>query len=107
MVVYEKIYFEEYSNAQYIWHNNNIAQLYFILGRTELHWNFSSWLRDASDIHWFPTLHMVKTHFLLENQLISKPSLSILEKFQRSLALPNIKCDVMLTSPINFLFIVY
>ena len=23
--------------------------------------------RDASDIHRFPTLHMVETHFLLEN----------------------------------------
>ena len=70
---------------------NNIAQLYYILGRAELHWNFSSWLRDASDIHRFPALHMVKTNLLLENLWISKPSLSILEKFQCSLALPNIK----------------
>ena len=30
MVVYEKIYFEAYTNDQYIWHKNNIAQLYFI-----------------------------------------------------------------------------
>ena len=67
MVVYEKIYFEAYTNDQYISHKNNIAQLYFILGRAELRWNFSSLLRDASDIHRFPTLHMVKTHFLLEN----------------------------------------
>ena len=28
MVVYEKIYFEVYTNNQYIWHKNNIAQLY-------------------------------------------------------------------------------
>ena len=46
---------------------------------------------DASDIHRFSTLHMVNIHFLLENLWISKPSLSILEKFQCSLALPNIK----------------
>ena len=28
---------------------------------------FSSLLRDASDIHRFPTVHMVETHFLLES----------------------------------------
>ena len=68
MVVYEKIYYEKaYTNDQYIWHKNNIAQLHFKLGRAELCWDFSSWLGDASDIYRFPTLHMVKTHFLLEN----------------------------------------
>ena len=46
---------------------NNTLQLYFTLGTAELHWNFSSLLRDAPDIHRFPTVHMVKTHFLLEN----------------------------------------
>ena len=30
-----------------------------ILGRAKLRWNFSSLLRDASDIHRFPTVHMV------------------------------------------------
>ena len=39
----------------------------------------------------FPTVHMVETHFLFENLWISEPSLGILEKFQRSSALPNIK----------------
>ena len=91
MVVYEKIYFKAYTNDLYISHKNNFAQLYFISGRAELHWNFSSWLRDASDIHRFPALYMVKTRFLLGNLWISKPSLSILEKFQHSLALPDIK----------------
>ena len=43
------------------------AQLYFILRRAELRLNFFSLLRDASDIHRFPTVHMVETHFLLEN----------------------------------------
>ena len=38
MVVYEKKYFEAYTNDQYIRHKNNIAQLFFILGRAELHW---------------------------------------------------------------------
>ena len=42
MVVYEKIYFKAYTNDLYISHKNNIAQLYFILGRAELRWNFSS-----------------------------------------------------------------
>ena len=51
MVVYEKIYFEAYRNDQYIWHKNNIAQLYFILRRAKLRCNFSSWLRDAPDIY--------------------------------------------------------
>ena len=31
MMVYEIIYFEAFTNDQYIWHKNNIAQLYFIL----------------------------------------------------------------------------
>ena len=45
MVICKKIYFEVYTNNQYIWHKNNIAQLCFILKTAELHWNFSSWLR--------------------------------------------------------------
>ena len=53
MVVYEKIYFDIYTNDQYIWHKNNIAQLYFILGRAELRWNFSSIPKDGPDIHRF------------------------------------------------------
>ena len=39
------------------------------------------------------TVHMVKTHFLLENLWISEPSLGILGKIQSSLVLPNIKYD--------------
>ena len=50
MVVCDKIYFEAYTNDQYIWHKNIIEQFYSILGRTELCCNFSSWLRDASEI---------------------------------------------------------
>ena len=64
MVVYEKIYFEAYTNDQYIWFKNNIALLYFILGRAELCFKFSSWLRDITDIYRFLIVHMVKTYFL-------------------------------------------
>ena len=59
MVVYEKIYFEAYINFQYIWHKNNIAQLYFILGTAELH--FSSKPKDAPDIHRFSNRKWVLT----------------------------------------------
>ena len=83
-VVYETIYFEAHTNDWYIWHINNIVQLYFIIGRAEQHWKFSSWLRDAPDIYRFPVVHMVKTHFLLENLSISWASLGILEKFKHS-----------------------
>ena len=54
-------------NIEYNWLQNNTAQLYFILRRAEPRWNFSSLLRDASNIRKFPTVHMVETHFLLEN----------------------------------------
>ena len=38
MVVHEKIYLEAYkNNNQYIYLKNNTSQLYFILGRAELH----------------------------------------------------------------------
>ena len=50
-------------------------------------------IRDAPDFHRFPTMHMVKTHFPLENLSTSEPSLGILKKFQCSLALPNMKCN--------------
>ena len=40
-VAYKRIYFELYTNDQYIWHKNNIAQLIFYI-RDNLHWNFSS-----------------------------------------------------------------
>ena len=49
MVVYEKTDFEAQKNKEDIYPKNNIAQLYFIQGWSNLHGNFSSWLRDASD----------------------------------------------------------
>ena len=51
MVVYEKIFFKAYTRDLYISHKNNIVQLYFILGRAKLRWNFSSILKDGFDIH--------------------------------------------------------
>ena len=51
-------------NNQYNWFENNIAQLYFKLKRAKLCRNFSSLLTDTSDIHRFPTLHMVKAHLV-------------------------------------------
>ena len=55
MVVYEKIYFKAYTNDLCISYKNNIAQLYFILGRAELRWNFSSILKDILIFTDFPT----------------------------------------------------
>ena len=52
-------------NNQNICLKINIAQWYFVLGRAELRWNYSCWLRDASDIHRFPAMHTSETHFLL------------------------------------------
>ena len=51
----------------YLFDTNNTAQLYSILGKAELRWNYSSLLRDVSDIHRFQTVHMVKIYFLLKN----------------------------------------
>ena len=73
-----------------------MEKLYFILGRAEWRWNFSSILKDGSYIHRFQKVHMVETHFLLENLWISEPSLGILEKFQHSSALPNIEYNCAL-----------
>ena len=61
MVVYEKIYFKAYTNDLYISYKNNISQFYFILGRAELHWNFSSILKDGFDIHRFSNRKLVLT----------------------------------------------
>ena len=61
MVVYEKIYFKAYTNDLYISQKNNIAQLYLILGRAELRWNFSSILKDDFDIHRFSNKKWVLT----------------------------------------------
>ena len=44
-----------------------MAQLYILLGRADLHWNFSSSHKDALYIHRVPTVHMVETHLLLEH----------------------------------------
>ena len=77
------------------------------MDRPELHGNFSSILKDGSDIYRFPTLHMAETHFLLENQSISESSLGILEKLPRSSGLPILKyiCVVLFFIQMFWLFI--
>ena len=42
--------------SQYIWLKNNTGELYFILGRADLHSNFSSLFMDEPDIYKFPTV---------------------------------------------------
>ena len=46
----------KYINNQYNRLNNNTAQLYFISGRAELHWN-SSLLKNNHEINRFLTVH--------------------------------------------------
>ena len=59
---------------------------------------FFELLRESLDIHRFPTVHLVKTYFLLDNLWISEPSLSKLEKLQCRLVLLDMKynCAVLL-----------
>ena len=52
---------------------------------SQLCFNSLSILRHGSHIYRFPACHLVKTHFLLENQEILEPSLCQLENFQRTL----------------------
>ena len=61
MAVYDKICCKAYTNDQYISHKNNIVQLYFILGTAELHWIFSTVLKDGFDIHTFSNRKWVLT----------------------------------------------
>ena len=71
-VVYEKIYLEVYINNEYICLKKDFLhvlprQLYFILGRAGLRWEFSN-------------LHVPRTalfHIYPQNLLISKPILMI------------------------------
>ena len=79
MVVYEKMYLKAHLNNQCSWLKNNTTQLYFILGRANLSWNFSSLLRGVPDVHRFPTVYMIKTHLLLENLWIPEPSLGTVQ----------------------------
>ena len=67
MVVCEKIYFEAYTNNLYIWHKNNIAQLYFIFWIAELHQYFSSIPKDAPDIHRFSNKKLTLTMYTTGN----------------------------------------
>ena len=70
---------------------NNNTQLYFILGRAELCWNFSSIPKDGSDIHRFSNRKWVSTMWTVGNLWMSETSLSQQEKFQCSSDLDNMK----------------
>ena len=89
-----------------IFHNNKLLVLFTLSKVQKIPWKVSSYLRDATDIYRFPIVHMVKTHFLLENLSISEPSLGILQNFQHTLVLPNIKynCAVLFLRQVNYLF---
>ena len=50
---------------EYICLKNHTAQIYLILGRANLRWNFSSLLRDNPNINMFPTMYMAKTGLLI------------------------------------------
>ena len=89
-------------NNQYICVKNNTTKLYFILGRAELRWNFSTIPQDGSDINRFLTAMCT-----VRNLWISEPSWGIVEKFQRSSALPDIKYNfvVLFLRQMYWLFI--
>ena len=65
------------------------------------------WFRDVPDIYRFPTVHMFKTHLLLENLSLTKPSLVILEKSQCRSALTDMKynCVLLFLRQMYYLFI--
>ena len=62
---------------------NSTGELYIILGRADLHWDFFSKHKDDSDIHRFSNRKYVLTTCTVGNPLISGASLNILGKFQR------------------------
>ena len=87
MVVYEKIYLEAYSiTSTYV---SKIIRNYYILHKGEPNYIgiFPLYLRMALTFTDIPT----GSGALLEISCYQKASLSELEKFQRSSALPNIK----------------
>ena len=43
MVVYEKKYFEAYTNDQYIWHKNNIATIILYIRESQATLEFFQW----------------------------------------------------------------
>ena len=85
---------------------NNTAQLYFILGRADLHWKFCSIPKDGSDIDRFSNRKWVLTMCTIGNLYISVASIRQLETFQCRSALPNIKynCAVLFLTQVNYLF---
>ena len=94
MVIYEKnidLFESIHLKKQYIWLKNIAVQIYFILLWTDLCWNFSSLLMDASNIRRIPTVHTVKT-----NERVHVRRSPSLFKTSRDVS----KCTRMATMPI-------
>ena len=79
-----------WSMSKYIWKHKETTSTFIskniellILERANLHWNFSSIPKNGSD--------MYSNMYFVGNLSVSKAYRSKLEKFQCSLALPNIK----------------
>ena len=72
MVIYEKIYFEAYIYVKNTFVSKLIGTITFSIRerrpKSMLEF-FSSLLKDTPNILWFPPVHVVKTHFLLENDI--------------------------------------
>ena len=77
------------------------------MGRPELRGKFSSMPKDDSDIDGFSNRKWVSAMCKVGNLLISESSLSILEKFPRSLGLPILKYNyvVLFLGQMYWLFI--
>ena len=109
MVANGKTDFEAQRNEEDMYPKNNIAQLYLKYGWSDLHWNFPSGFRDASDIYKFPAQHMVQAHFLLEDLWVSEPSSGELGKFQHRSDHPYIKynCAILFLGYMFFFIFLY
>ena len=53
MVVYEKRYLEAWGKIEDTCQENDIAEIYFMMDRSELHFSFYNTFGDDSDIHRF------------------------------------------------------
>ena len=78
--LWENIFGSINKKNQYIHLKNNIELLYFILGRAELHWTFSSIPTDGSDIYRYSNGKWVLTMYFVGNIWISEASLSEIEE---------------------------
>ena len=110
MVVPGKRYLEAYPHKVYICLINNTSQIYFTLGRTDVHWRFSSLLRDAPDNSRFRLLlrtWLRPTSYWNAFLWISEPTLCMLEKFQHRLAKSLLKlflCTITFETNVSLIY---